>query len=167
MKALVQLAPLGVGLLVFAGVAGLLIQRQNVIGVWLFAAFLLGHGLVHIMFAAPPPSQAGTSGAEFAFDPSNSWLVTTHVAEVSVVRALVLALVAVTVIGYALAAMATVGLVVPASLWPSLVLGATLASVGLMAVGLMPGLVLGVAIDVVLLAIVFASVWNPERTIPA
>jgi hypothetical protein len=163
MKAIIQLAPLGVAILVFALIVGYLIQHQNAIGVWLFAAFLVGHGLVHIMFAAPPPSGPGSPGAEFVFDPSRSWLVTARLLDVNIVRVLVVALVALTVAGYALAGLATVGLLVSRDLWPALMIGATVASLGLMAVAVMPGLVLGVVIDVALLAIVVFSVWAPGR----
>jgi hypothetical protein len=163
MKAIIQLAPLGVAILVFALIVGYLIQHQNAIGVWLFAAFLVGHGLVHIMFAAPPPSGPGSPGADFAFDPAGSWLVTARLADVGMVRAIVIAFVALTVVGYALAGLATVGLLVPQDLWPALVIAATLASFVLMAVAVMPGLVLGVAIDLALLAIVVLSVWVPGR----
>jgi hypothetical protein len=163
MKAIIQLAPLGVAILVFALIVGYLIQHQNAIGVWLFAAFLVGHGLVHVMFAAPPQSGPGSPGADFVFEPSRSWLVTARLVDVNVVRALVIALVAFTVAGYALAGLATVGLVVSQELWPALVIGATVASLGLMAVAVMPGLVLGVVIDLCLLAIVVLSVWAPGR----
>jgi hypothetical protein len=163
MKALVTLAPLALGLVIFAVVVGFLVQRQSAVGAWLFAAFLLGHGLVHIMFAAPPPSSASTPGAEFAFDVSRSWVVTGHLADVTVVRAIVIALVVVAVAGYGLAAMATVGLAVPSSAWPVLVVAATAASSGLMVVGLAPALVLGAAIDVVLFLVVVSSVWTPGR----
>ena len=56
MSTLLKLAPLGVGLVVFAGVVTFLVQRNMDLGAWLIAAFLLGHGLVHMMFAAPPPA---------------------------------------------------------------------------------------------------------------
>ena len=50
--------------------------------------------------------------------------------------------------------MATVGIVVPQTLWPTLVLVSTVASATLMLIGLSPALALGIAIDVVLVWLV-------------
>jgi len=162
-----KLAPLAIGLVAFGAVVTVLIQREMAIGTWLFAAFLLGHGLVHVMFAAPPPSAAGTPGAEFAFDPARSWLVSGRILELGTLKALVVVLVAATVVGYALTAMATVNVIVPAALWSTLLLVSTAASAALMVVGLAPGLALGVGIDVILLAIVAASFWSPTASVVA
>jgi hypothetical protein len=164
MSQLIKLAPLAVALVIFAGVAAYLVQRDIALGQWLIAAFLLGHGLIHVMFATPPPTEPGSPAAEFAFDSNRSWLVTTRLVDVGVVRVLVMALVATTVAGYALAAMSTVGLGVSSDLWPALVVGATVASLGLMVIGLMPALALGIAVDVALLMIVFTAAWSPGRT---
>ena len=103
MRALVQLAPLAVGLGVFALIVTLLLQRQMAIGVWLLAAFLIGHGLVHVMFVTPPPASPNTPGAEFAFNADRSWLVTSGALSPQVVRALVVLLAAATIVGYLLA----------------------------------------------------------------
>jgi hypothetical protein len=167
MSTLLKLAPLGVGLAVFTVVVALLVQRNMAIGTWLIAAFLLGHGLVHIMFATPPPVAAGDPSAEFAFDVNRSWLISSRVVDVSFLRLVVVAMVAVVVVGYGLAAMSTLGLVIPQSLWPALVVASTVASAALMLIGLSPALALGIAIDVVLLWVVIASVWMPGRAVPS
>src|SRR5688500_10429650 len=164
MRALLLLAPLGVGLIVFAVVVTFLLQRQMAVGVWLLAAFLVGHGLVHVMFVAPPPATPNTPGAEFAFDVDRSWLVSIGALTPEVVRALVVPLVGATVVGYLLAGAASAGLTVPQPWWPVLVVGATAASAGLMLVGLSPGLALGIAIDVVLLWLVVSRAWSPLAT---
>lgn len=161
MSQVIKLAPLGIGLVVFAVIVGFMLQRQMALGVWLFAAFLFGHGLVHIMFAAPPPVAAGAPGDEFAFGPDRSWLVTSRLLDVGVVKALVVALVVATVLGYALTALATTGLVIPTGWWATLLVVSTVFSAVLMLVGLSPALTLGIAIDVALLVVVFGSVWSP------
>jgi hypothetical protein len=166
MGALLKLAPLGIGLIVFAIVVAFLVQRNSSIAPWLIAASLLGHGLVHIMFAAPAPAAATDPAAEFAFNVDRSWVVNARLLDASAVRLLVVGLVAVVVVGYGLAAMATVGILVPQSIWPTLVIASTVASAALMVIGLSPALALGIAIDVVLVWLVFASVWAPGRTLP-
>lgn len=164
MKALIQLAPIAVGLVAFAGAVAFTLPRNATLGAWLIAGFLVAHGLVHIMFAAPPPAAANTPGAEFAFDPNRSWLVTTGSLSVGSVRAIVLVLVVATVIGYALAAAATAGILVPGSWWWALVLGSTGSSGLLMLVGLSPGLALGIAVDIALFGIVLSRLWSPVNT---
>ncbi len=161
MRAVAQLAPLAIGLVVFGGIVAFTLQRNMSVGIWLLAGFLVAHGLVHVMFAAPPPATAGTPGAEFAFDVQRSWPVTSGLLHPGVVRALVLALVVAVVIGYALAGAATVGIFVSQTWWPALVIGATSASAALMLIGLSPGLALGIAIDIVLVWMVVARTWSP------
>jgi hypothetical protein len=164
MNELLKLAPLAVGLVVLAAVIAFMLSRGMALGTWLLAAFLLGHGLVHVMFAVPAPAApAPAGGMEYPFDVNQSWLVTSRIADVATVRVLVWALVVVTVVGYLLAALSTVGFVVSTSLWPMLVVVATAASAGLLVIGLAPALALGIAIDIVLLAVIFTSTWSPAR----
>jgi hypothetical protein len=162
MNDLLKLAPLAVGLVIFALVIAFVLSRGMALGAWLLAAFLLGHGLVHVMFAVPAPAApAPAGGMEYPFDVNNTWLVTAHIADVAIVRGIVIGLVTATVIGYGLAALSTVGIGVSPSLWPLLVLAATAASGGLMVIGLAPALALGVAIDIALVALVVTSAWSP------
>ena len=161
LRDLTKLAPLALVLAIAAIAITWMLQRDMTLGTWLFAAFLLGHGLVHIMFAAPPPTEPNSPAADFAFDPSRSWLVARHLLDVGVVKAVVLLLVVVVVVGYALTALATVGLVVPAAWWSGLLIASTVASLALMAIALMPGLALGLAIDLVLLWVAIVAAWAP------
>jgi hypothetical protein len=169
MNSVAKLVPLGVGLLVFAAVVVVMLQQNGGLGTWLLAAFLLGHGLVHVMFIAPQPPPAtagqGTGNIEYPFDAGKSWLVSAHVLDLKSVRPIVAVLVAVVVLGYGLAALATVGILVPASWWSLLVIVATLASAALMVVALSPGLVLGMAIDLVLLWLAIVAAWSPKLVV--
>lgn len=164
MKSIVKLVPLALALLVFAVVVAALLQQNAGLGSWLFAAFLMGHGLVHFMFVVPQPATAGQTagGMDFPFDATKSWLVSAHILDLALVRPVVIGLVAVVVVGYSLAALATVGILVPASWWSVLVVVATSASAALMVVSLSPGLVLGIAIDLVLLWLAIVAAWSPE-----
>lgn len=162
-KTLVGLAPVALGVVGLGALIAYLLNRDMFIGNWLFAAFLAGHGMVHIMFAVPRPAStaATTNGTQYPFDASQSWLVSRQRVDVRSLKSIELALVVVTVIGYTLAAMATVGVLVPASAWSILVAGSTAASLMLLVIGLSPSLVIGIAIDAVLLWVVFASAWTP------
>jgi hypothetical protein len=166
-KEISKLAPLAVVLGIVGIALAWTLTRHMALGTWLLAAFLLGHGLVHIMFAAPPPADPNSPAADFAFDLGRSWLVTSGLLSAPAVRAIVLVVVTATVVGYALTAMATVGLLVPAGWWSPLLLGSTIASLALMFIGLSATLVLGIAIDIVLLWAVLATVWSPVSTASA
>jgi hypothetical protein len=140
-----------------------LLGRDMAAGKWLLAAFLLAHGLVHALFVIPPPASEGeVSGApEWPFDLSRSWLITSAGLDVSVVRLIGVALVGAVTIGFGMSALATVAVIVPYGWWPALVAGSAVASAVVLVLFFNSQLVLGLAIDAVLLWVVVASVWAP------
>lgn len=124
------------------------------------AAFLLAHGAIHAGFVSPrPPATAGGPAWPFTLD--RSWLLAPLGAVPDVARLLGLALVAATVGGFALGAIAALGFL-PASLWPVGVSLGAVASLALLLVFFHPWLVIGVAIDVALLWFVLVADWAPE-----
>ena len=138
-------------------------MRDVGLGYWLLAAFLIGHGLVQVMFLVPaqPDATLATKGVANPFDMAKSWLVTGVGLDVGVVRQLGVAMITLVVAGYGLAGLATVGLLVPTLWWQPLVIGSTAASLLLLVAFFSPGLILGVAINAVLLWLVLASIWAP------
>jgi hypothetical protein len=158
------LAPLAVALLVFGIVVWQTLSRDMAIGTWLLAAFLVGHGWVHLMFVMPrpAPAAAGAGVMDFPFDLGHSWAVTRIGLASGPVRMVGLALMSATVVGYTLSGLATVGVLIPSEWWPILVIVATTASVLLLGLFYQPGLLLGLAVDAVLLWLVFASAWRPS-----
>jgi hypothetical protein len=137
-----------------------LLSRDMAAGRWLLAALLIGHGVVHAMFAVPAPA-ATEGGPDWPFDMARSWAVNSGGLDLNVVRAIGLTLIAVVVVGFALAALATIGIVVPSGWWQPTVAGAALASAVLLIVCLEPQLVLGLGIDAVLLWVVATNAWVP------
>jgi hypothetical protein len=125
------------------------------------AAFLLAHAGLHAGFVSPrPPASAG--GPAWPFDVGGSWLLTRLGVDGEIPRILAITLIAATITGYALAALAAAG-VAPDVIWgPALVTG-SIASIALLGVFFHPWLVLGVAIDVVLLWSVLVAGWSPNR----
>jgi hypothetical protein len=164
-KTLVSLVPLGLGLAVFGALVWYMVDRDMVVGIWLLAAFLVAHGLVHLMFVAPQPTAQARArahtGTEYPFDLRQSWLVRAVHLNERMVRGIGVGLMAVVVLGFVAAGLSTIGLLVPVGWWPALVLGATVASLALLAIEGAPGLALGVAIDVALLWIVVVAAWAP------
>ena len=73
---------------------------------------------------------------------------------------LALALVAATVAGYALAALAALG-VLPTAIWPAAVAIGSVASLGLLAASFHPWLAVGVVIDLALLWSSLVVGWRP------
>jgi hypothetical protein len=164
LKTLFGLVPLALGVAVFAVIIWFIRDRNMAIGNWLLAAFLVGHGWVHVMFVMPQPATATATadGVAYPFDTSQSWLVTNAGLDVGLIRPFVIALVVAVVIGFILAGLATVGLLVPEALWQGIILVASAASLLLLVVGLSPSLVIGYAIDIVLLWMVLALSWSPS-----
>ena len=126
----------------------------------LIAEFLLAHAGIHVAFIGPrPPATAG--GPAWPFELARSWLLTPAGVDSEITRAVGLALTVATLGGFALAALAAVG-VLPAGLWfPTLFLGAV-ASMALLVLFFHPWLVLGLVIDVALVWLALVADWTPE-----
>ena len=126
----------------------------------LTAGLLLAHAGVHAGFVSRrPPDKPGAPS--WPFDIGRSWLLGPLGAPVTAVRVMGVALVAATIGGFALAALATLG-ILPAGAWGALVVVGSIASLILMLVFFHPWLVIGVAIDVLLLWVALVAAWTPD-----
>ena len=124
------------------------------------AAFLLAHGAIHAGYISPrPPPGPGAPAWPFALDAS--WASTALGVDVHVMRAIGTLLVAATLGGFALAALVAVG-ILPAGVWPVVTAVGAIASIAVLLLFFHPWLLLGVAIDIVLLWAVLAAHWQPE-----
>lgn len=125
----------------------------------LLAALLLAaHGLVHASFLSPrPPAKPGSP--QWPFDLAHSWLLTPMGVGASVTRPIGIVLLVVVVAGYLAAALALIG-ILPALFVPGVVVG-SVASIVMLALFFHRWLVLGFAIDAVLLWAVLANGWRP------
>jgi hypothetical protein len=147
--------------LLVAGVAiWWLLSLDMASGRWLLAALLIGHGVVHLLFAVPAPSGAD-SGAAWPFDMSQSWAVARVGLEPGLVRGIGAVLIAITVGTLALAALATVGIVVPSGWWQATVALGAIGSAATLILFFDPQLVLGLGMDLVLLWVVATRAWAP------
>jgi hypothetical protein len=154
-----EIGPLTIAVALIGALIGYLISIDNQIGNWLFAAFLLGHGWVHIAYVMPSPARQAvpTGGFAYPFRLEHSWLL----GEPGGLRMLGTALVAVTIVVYALAALATIPVVVPAAAWAALVVIGAVSSALLLGLFFGPTLLLGLAIDAVLLVVAIIPIWSP------
>lgn len=125
----------------------------------LVALFLAAHGLLHASFVSPRPAPT-SGGPEWPFDLAHSAILGSIGVGEAGSRAIGVALLAVIVLGYVVAALAVVGIGPAAMFVPSIVTG-TVASLVMLALFFHPWLVLGIVIDVVLLAAVLAAGWRP------
>lgn len=159
LKLVRAIGPLAIAVALLGALIGYLLSAENELGRWLFAAFLLGHGWVHITYVMPAPAREAATAGGFAypFRLDRSWLL----GERDGLRPIGIVLVAVTMVAYGLAALATVGVLVPVSAWAALVLVGTIASAALLGLFFGPTLLIGLAIDVILLVVVVASIWTP------
>lgn len=124
------------------------------------AGLLLGHALVHASYLAPEP--AAKSGAPtWPFHLDRSWLLGPIGVEREISRVLGVGLVVVAIAAFALGVIAALG-VGPAWLWSIGVSLGAIASLAVLVLYFHPWLVLGIAIDIVLLWAVSVSGWAPE-----
>ena len=129
------------------------------------AGLLLAHAAIHIAFVAPAPA-ATADGPPWPFTTDDSWLFSRVGVGSTEARLVATALVAVTLAAFALAALVAVGLA-PVSVWmPAVAIGAV-ASLGLLVAFFHPWLVVGVAIDIGLLAASLVGGWTPVEGGPA
>jgi hypothetical protein len=164
MKTLRGLLPWAVVLAIGGVAIWLMLDRYMVLGTWLLAGVLAAHGLVHGLYLVPAPAPASANAPRWPFDLGRSWLVSSLGLDRRLVRVGAIGLIAVVVVAFALAALGTVGLVVPVTWWPGLVVVGAVASLVLLATAFDPQLVLGIGIDVALLVVVAGSLWSPAAT---
>jgi hypothetical protein len=124
------------------------------------AAFLLAHAGIHASFMAPRPP-ATASGPAWPFELSRSWILGPLGLGGDAARLLGIALVAVTIGGFALAALTAVG-IAPVGLWVPAIVAGAVSSVALIGIFFHPWLVLGIAIDTVLIWAVVVADWTPD-----
>lgn len=167
MKGLLDLLPIGIAIAVAGTVTWFLLDRNWALGKWLLAALILFHGWVHVMFVFPHPEGAAATegGLAWPFDMGGSWLINGAALDPGLVRMLGVGLIAIVVVASLLAALATVGWLVPAEWWGGLVIGTAACSTIILVAFFSPALLLGFAINAALVCLVLASVWSP--TLPA
>ena len=163
MKAILELVPIGIGVALVGAVTWFLLDRDIGAGKWLLAGLLLAHGWVHVMFLFPAPDAASATagGLAYPFAMSRSWLISNAGLDAGLVRTVGVGVMIVTFAMFALAALATVGWIVPAGWWAGLVLGAAATSTLMLVLFFSPALLLGFAINAALWWLVLATVWNP------
>ena len=163
-KTLGGLAPFGIVLMGIGAAIWWLLSGGNSLGKWLLAGFLVAHGLIHLLFLAPTPAASG-SGTAWPFDLGQSWLVGNAWLDVGLVRVIGAVLVIAVAGAFVLSGLATAGIVVPSDWWRPLVAASALVSVVTLVLFFDPQLVLGLAIDGVLLGVVVTAVWTPASVL--
>lgn len=168
MKAMLDLLPVGIGVALVAAVTWFLLDRNIGLGKWVLAALLLAHGWVHLMFVFPTPEAASATagGLAYPFDMGRSWLIANVGLDAGLVRGLGIVVMAVTFAGFSLAALATVGWVVPVGWWAGLVLASAAASTLLLLLFFSPALLVGFALNAALWWLVATSIWMPVAARP-
>ena len=160
MKALTGLLPWAVVLVVIGAAIWFLYERNMAAGQWLLAGLLIAHGAVHILYLVPQPA-ATSGGVTWPFDVVRAWPVSSAGLDPGLARVVATALVAGVVIGFALAGLSTLGLILPAGWWPALVSVSAALSLLLLVLFFDPQLLAGIALDLVLLWLALLTTWRP------
>ena len=157
------LAPLAIAIAVIAVAVWLMLVNDIGLGPWLLAVLVFAHGWVHLMFVFPKPKGQGNySGvSEYPFDFGRSWLIRRQRLDAGLVRTIGLVAMAVTFALSLLAALATVGIVVPTDWWAGLMIAAAAASTVMLLLFYSPALILGFAINALMVALVVSGTWSP------
>jgi hypothetical protein len=128
------------------------------------AALLLAHALVHVAYLAPRPA-ATPGGPAWPFNLDHSWLLGQLGAGPELTRWLGIALIAATIAGFAVAAIAAVG-IGPGGLWSAALTLGAIASAAVLLIFFHPWLVLGLVIDSLALWAALVGHWAPDGVIP-
>ena len=157
------LAPLAIAVAVIALVVWLLLVNDVGLGPWLLALLVFAHGWVHVMFVFPKPEGQGNySGvSEYPFDFGRSWLIRRQGLDAGLVRTIGLVAMGATFVLSLLAALATVGIIIPTDWWAGLMLAAAAASTITLVLFYSPALVLGFAINALMVVLVLGGSWSP------
>jgi len=131
---------------------------------WLVALFLLAHGLIHASYVSPRPP-ATTGGPAWPFELTRSWILSPLGLDGDTGRIVGIVLVAITVVGFGLAALAAFGIAEQTMFVPAVVAG-SVASLALLVLFFHPWLVIGIGIDLVLLWAVAVARWTPSGGFP-
>lgn len=131
----------------------------------LLGAFLFGHAMIHFSYLAPAPPRTA-DGPEWPFEMAQSWLVTGVGLDPALVRTLGTAMVLATITLFIAAALSTVGWLAPAEWWPGLVVAGAITSALALVMFFHPWIVLGLAIDGVLLWMTLVIGWSPATASP-
>lgn len=157
------LAPLALAVAVIAIAVWLMLINDVGIGPWLLGLLVFVHGWVHLMFVFPKPERganyAGVS--EYPFDFGRSWLIRRQGMDEGLVRQIGLAVMAVAFSLSLLAALSTVGLIIPTEWWAGLMIATAAASTVTLALFYSPALILGFGINALMVALVVSGSWSP------
>ena len=168
-----ELGPLAIVAVVVGAVTLWLLGSNPGVGRWVLAAILFGHGWVHLMFLFPRPAPSdggkpatgkpatGKPAPDWPFDLRASWIATRTGSGPGGFVAVGRLLVVVTFVLFALAALATAGILIPAAWWQGLLVASSLASLAMLVVWFAPTLLLGILIDIALVWLAIAGPWSP------
>ena len=126
----------------------------------ILAIFLILHGLVHGILAMVPNPNSPEAG--FATFFSQSWLLSGLGLSESAGRPIAIILAVIATIGFIATGLALLDILVPFDWWRSLAIASAVVSLVLLVVFWNLYLIIGVAIDVVILATLILTDWTPD-----
>ena len=124
---------------------------------YVFALFLLAHGLVHLLWVVPPPSE--TSGRPWPFTLDTSPVLSPFGTSPSTLVLIGRSLATVATVGFVLSALGAAGVPVLASAWAVVTICAAIVSIVVTGVFWNPQFPIGPLIDVALIVTALGHLW--------
>jgi hypothetical protein len=157
------LAPLAVAVAVIALAVWLMLVNDVGIGPWLLALLVFTHGWVHLLFVFPKPTDPGDAlaGSGYPFDFARSWLITRQGLGLGLVKRIGIVAMAVTFVLATLAALSTVGLLIPVEAWAALLVATAIASTVMLTLFFSSALILGFVNNALMVLLVVSGSWSP------
>jgi hypothetical protein len=123
---------------------------------WFFAAFLIGHALVHVMYFVPEPP-ADRTPLKWPFHLDRSWILSNLGMSTQALKAVGIVLAVVSIVGFAVTG---VGILIDAGWWTGVGVVSAVASLLLLATFLDPLIALGLIINTFVLSVILLA-WPP------
>lgn len=157
------LAPLVIAVAIIALAVWLMLVNDIALGPWLLAVLVFAHGWVHLLFVFPKPKSPNDDfgGSGYPFDFARSWLVTRQGLDPQLVSRIGMVAMVVTFGLSVLAALSTVGLLVPVEWWAGLMVAAAASSTLMLLLFYSPALILGFGINALMVVLVVSGSWSP------
>jgi hypothetical protein len=124
---------------------------------WLYGAFLIVHGLIHVMWFIPEPDNPG--GPAWPFGLEDSWALSALGVPSGTIRATAVVLAVLSIVGFVLSGLGALGVPGLEAAWPAITVASAAVSLLLVLLFWHLYFIVGLALDIALLATTLGGWW--------